>query len=131
MDAATNGAISAIQLVTAIIANIIAFVSFVAFMNAIVSWLGILVGYDFITVEWIFGKLFIPLAYIIGIPWEDCEKVGAVIASKTIINEFIAYERLGALKKANAISVSLLENAFHMFVYCDSRICLFDHISAS
>lgn len=65
-----------------------------------------LVGYDFITVEWFFGKLFIPLAYIIGIPWDDCEKVGAVIAAKNIVNEFVAYKKLGELKKAHSISVS-------------------------
>lgn len=65
-----------------------------------------LVGYDFLTVEWFFGKLFIPLAYIIGIPWNDCEKVGAVIAAKNIVNEFVAYKKLGELKKAQAISVS-------------------------
>lgn len=107
MDAASNGALVAIQLIAGIIANLIAFVSFVAFMNAVVSWLGMLVGYEFVTVEWFFGKLFIPLAYIIGIPWDECEKVGAVIAAKNIINEFVAYEKLGELKKANAISVSL------------------------
>lgn len=110
MDAATNGAFVAIQLIAGIIANLIAFVSFVAFMNAVVSWLGMLVGYEFVTVEWFFGKLFIPIAYIIGIPWDECEKVGAVIAAKNIINEFVAYERLGALKKANAISVCMHVN---------------------
>lgn len=106
MDAASNGAFMAVSLIAGITANLIAFVSFVAFMNAIVSWLGMLVGYDFITVEWFFGKLFIPLAYIIGIPWEECEKVGTVIATKNIINEFVAYEKLGVLKKNHEISVS-------------------------
>lgn len=106
LDAASNGAFTAISLIAGITANLIAFVSFVAFMNSIVSWLGMLVGYDFISVEWFFGKLFIPLAYIIGIPWDECEKVGAVIAAKNIINEFVAYEKLGVLKRENAISVS-------------------------
>lgn len=107
LDAASNGAFAAVQLIAGIIANLVAFVSFVAFLNAVVSWLGMLVGFDFLSVEWFFGKLFIPLAFIIGIPWEDCEKVGAVIASKNIVNEFVAYKRLGELKAANAISVSL------------------------
>lgn len=107
LDAASNGAYMAVSLIAGIVANLIAFVSFVAFMNAIVSWLGMLVGYDFISIEWFFGKLFIPLAYIIGIPWDECEKVGAVIAAKNIINEFVAYERLGVLKKNNQISVSV------------------------
>lgn len=79
--------------------------SFVGFMNAMVGWFGMLVGYDFISVEWFFGKLFIPLAYIIGIERDDCEKIGAVIASKNIINEFVAYQRLGVLKKNGEISV--------------------------
>lgn len=76
-------------------------------MNGVVNWLGMLVGYDYISVEWFFGKLFIPLAYIIGIQWDDCEKVGEVIAAKNIINEFVAYQKLGQLKEDNAISVSL------------------------
>lgn len=107
LDAAANGAFAAIELIAGIIANLIAFVSFIAFLNSIVSWLGMLVGHEYVSFEWLFGKLFVPLAYIIGIPWEDCEKVGAVIASKTIINEFVAYERLGVLKQNHEISVRL------------------------
>lgn len=93
-------------MILGICANIVAFVAFVAFLNALVSWIFILVGYDGITFEWIFSKLFIPLAWIIGIEWDDCEDVAKLIASKTIINEFVAYERLGKMKEAQEISVS-------------------------
>lgn len=72
LDAASNGAFAAVNLIAGITANLIAFVSFVAFTNGVVGWLGMLVGYDFITVEYFLGKLFIPLAYIIGIEWNDC-----------------------------------------------------------
>lgn len=89
-----------------IIANVVAFVAFVAFLNEFFSWIFILVGYEGITFEWIFAKLFIPLAWIIGIEWDDCENVAKLIASKTIINEFVAYERLGKMKLAQEISVS-------------------------
>jgi pyrimidine nucleoside transport protein len=51
LDAATKGAVTAIQLVLGIIANIIAFVSFIAFLNGILSWLGMLVGANGITLE--------------------------------------------------------------------------------
>lgn len=104
LDAASNGAMTAISLVTGIIANLIAFVSFIAFANGVVSWFGYLIGLDFLSFEWIFSKLFIPLSYILGIPWEECSLVGRVIASKTIINEFVAYERLGVLKEQGLIS---------------------------
>lgn len=51
MDAACKGAQFGLQLVGAIIANIVAFVSFVAFVNAIISWLGHLVGFDQLSFE--------------------------------------------------------------------------------
>ncbi|KAJ6639062.1 Solute carrier family 28 member 3 [Pseudolycoriella hygida] len=116
LDAASNGAGTAISIVMGIIANIVAFVAFVAFLNAIVSWLGSLIGYDFLTFEWIFAKIFIPVAWIIGIEWNDCEKVAEVIASKTIINEFVAYERLGVLKGTGQIS--LRSSAITTFAIC-------------
>lgn len=107
LDAASAGATVGISLVLGVAANLVAFVAFVAFLNGAVNWLGYLVGYSDLTFESIFSKLFIPLAWIIGIPWDDCENVARVIATKTIINEFVAYERLGKMKEENLISVSL------------------------
>lgn len=106
LDAASNGANAAISLVLGIAANIVAFVAFVAMLNTFVAWIFILVGYEDITFDWIFSKLFIPLAWIIGIEWDDCEDVAKLIATKTIINEFVAYELLGKMKEAQQISVS-------------------------
>jgi len=51
VDAATKGAMMGTQLVLGIIANLIAFVSFVAFINGILSWLGMLVGAEDLTLE--------------------------------------------------------------------------------
>lgn len=107
LEAASNGASSAINLVLGIIANLVAFVSFMALLNGIVNWLGCLIGFDDLSFEWIFGKLFVPLAYIIGIPWNDCENVAKIIATKTIVNEFVAYERLGKMKIDKLISVKV------------------------
>ncbi|XP_075166620.1 concentrative nucleoside transporter 2 [Haematobia irritans] len=104
LDAASNGANSAIPIVLGISANIIAFVAFIAFLNAMVSWFGGLVGLEYIDFEWLFSKLFIPLAWAMGVPWDDCNDIAKVVATKTIINEFVAYERLGELIKNNVIS---------------------------
>lgn len=95
LDAASNGASQAIPIVMGIISNIVAFVAFVAFLNGVVNWLGYLVGLNDIDFEWIFSKIFIPLAWAMGVPRKDCDIIAKVIASKTIINEFVAYERLG------------------------------------
>lgn len=80
--------------------------SFIAFVNGITNWIGYLIGIDDLSFEVFFAKLFIPLSYIIGVPWEDCEKIGKVIATKTIVNEFVAYQRLGELKSTGQVSVS-------------------------
>ncbi|KAI8128428.1 hypothetical protein FF38_10023 [Lucilia cuprina] len=103
LDAASNGASNAVPIVLGIISNIVAFVAFIAFLNAVVNWFGTLVGVDYIDFEWLFSKIFIPLAWIMGVPWEDCDAVAKVIATKSIINEFVAYEKLGVLITSKAI----------------------------
>uniref|UniRef100_A0A1A9WK06 Sodium/nucleoside cotransporter n=1 Tax=Glossina brevipalpis TaxID=37001 RepID=A0A1A9WK06_9MUSC len=103
LDAAANGASNAVPIVMGIIANLVAFLGFITFLNVVVSWLGFLVGLDQIDFEWIFSKLFIPLAWIMGVPWKDCDIVAKVVATKTIINEFVAYERLGEYIRNEAI----------------------------
>lgn len=51
LDAATNGALAALPIVLGVIANIVAFVSFVAFLNGILSWFGALVGFEQLSLE--------------------------------------------------------------------------------
>ncbi|XP_014208391.1 solute carrier family 28 member 3-like [Copidosoma floridanum] len=104
LDAATKGALAGIPLILGIIANIVAFVSAVAFLNTILSWLGSLVGYDYITFEWLLSKAFMPLSWLMGVPWDECEDVGMLIGLKTVVNEFVAYEKLGEFKNANRLS---------------------------
>ncbi|PNF32372.1 hypothetical protein B7P43_G10102 [Cryptotermes secundus] len=104
LDAATRGAVTAAQLVLGIIANVIAFVSFISFLNGILSWLGMLVGAEGLTFEYVLSKVFIPLTWVMGVEWKECEDVARLIGIKTIVNEFVAYEQLGKLKLANKLS---------------------------
>lgn len=104
LDAATKGAMLGIQLVLGIIASLIAFVSFVAFFNGILSWFGMLVGVEGLTLEFILGKVFIPLAWIMGVKWDECEEVGRLVGIKTIVNEFVAYQHFGESKLAGLLN---------------------------
>ncbi|KAG8222826.1 hypothetical protein J437_LFUL005032, partial [Ladona fulva] len=104
LDAAASGAISAIELIAGIIANLVAFVSFIAFLNAIVSWFGGLVGVGYISFEWILGKVFIPLAWLLGVAPDECEEVALLMGLKTIVNEFVAYQKLSGLMKAGKLT---------------------------
>lgn len=116
LDAACSGAFSAISVVLGIIANLIAFISCVALLNSVLGWLGYLIGLDFLSFEWIISKLFFPVAFTLGIPYEECDTIAQLIALKTVVNEFVAYERLGSLKKNKTIS--LRSSAIVTFAMC-------------
>ncbi|XP_032670572.1 solute carrier family 28 member 3-like [Odontomachus brunneus] len=103
MDAATNGALAALPIVLGITANIVAFVAFITFFNAILSWFGGLVGYDALSLEIILAKVFMPLSWVMGVPWEQCEDVATLIGLKTVVNELVAYQRMGEFKKQGRI----------------------------
>ncbi|XP_060808768.1 uncharacterized transporter YutK isoform X2 [Amyelois transitella] len=104
LAAATRGATNGIALVLNIIANLVAFISFIAFINGVLGYCGSLLGYEGFNLEWMFGKFFIPLCWVMGVPWEECENVGALIGLKTVVNEFVAYQRMGEMKDQGLLS---------------------------
>ncbi|XP_076349349.1 putative transporter YutK [Tachypleus tridentatus] len=104
IEAASNGAYNAISMIASIIANLIAFISFIHFVDFIFSWFGSLLGWDFISFEWLIGKIFTPLALIMGVEWEDCYLVARLVGIKTVVNEFVAYKELGDMKHQNLLS---------------------------
>ncbi|KAG5677450.1 hypothetical protein PVAND_007208 [Polypedilum vanderplanki] len=104
IDAASNGASNAINLMLNIIANLVAFVSFIYFADAILTWITTLAGFENLNLHSILGKIFMPISWLIGIDWKDCENVGHIIGTKTIINEFVAFKLLGEYKAAGKIS---------------------------
>eukprot|EP00095_Tigriopus_kingsejongensis_P008400 snap_masked-scaffold9_size846264-processed-gene-4.15 protein:Tk08400 transcript:snap_masked-scaffold9_size846264-processed-gene-4.15-mRNA-1 annotation:"hypothetical protein DAPPUDRAFT_312019" len=104
LDAATRGASTAASLVLNITAIVVAFIAMIAFLNAVVSFFGGLVGLAYIDFEWLIGKAFIPVAFIMGVPWEETEIVGGLIGIKTVVNEFIAYRQLGIILLEGGLS---------------------------
>ncbi|XP_022256038.1 sodium/nucleoside cotransporter 2-like [Limulus polyphemus] len=105
LEAAANGASSAIKLIANIIANLVAFVAFVAFLDAIMQWCGKLIGWEFLTFEWILSKVFMPLAFLMGVDWSECGEVGQLLGLKTIVNEFVAYQKLKEMNDQNLLSI--------------------------
>jgi nucleoside permease NupC len=57
-------------------------------------WFGSNADLEFISFEWILSKLFIPIALMMGVEWEDSDKVAKLIGLKTLVNEFVAYTEL-------------------------------------
>lgn len=91
IDAAANGTTLGLQLAFNVGAMLIAFMSLLALANFIVGWAGGLAGVSGLTLEKIFGWVFAPLAWLMGVPWKECVQAGQFMGEKTVINEFVAY----------------------------------------
>jgi len=104
IDAAADGAGQGVKLAINIGAMLIAFIALMALLNGLLGWVGGLIGFEALSLSWIFGKLFSPLAFIFGIPWSDCAQMGDLLGTKIMINEFVAYAKLQAFANSGEIS---------------------------
>src|SRR5437867_5432555 len=97
IDAAARGTTEGLHLALNVAAMLIAFLALVALLNAI---LGIIPmgGGEHLSLQWIFGRVAAPLAWLMGVPWKDCFQVGNLLATRLVLNELIAYSQLGPLK---------------------------------
>ncbi|PKF51879.1 NupC/NupG family nucleoside CNT transporter [Enterovibrio nigricans] len=91
IDAAAGGASSGMMLALNIGAMLLAFIGLIALINGVLSGIGGWFGIDGLTLEWILGQLFRPLAFLIGVPWNEAEIAGSFIGQKLVVNEFVAY----------------------------------------
>jgi CNT family concentrative nucleoside transporter len=97
LDAACRGASEGLKLALNVGAMLIAFVGLVAMINWFLALLPEFGGQP-LTLERMLGWVCAPLAWIMGVPWEDCGKVGMLLGKKTVLNEFLAYMDLVAMK---------------------------------
>ena len=104
VDAIASGALDGLKLALNVGAVIIAFLGILAALNAFLSFLGGLFGYPALSFEVILAALLAPVAWLMGVPVADCNAVGALLGTKTIINEFIGYLNLQELIESEAIS---------------------------
>lgn len=97
LEAASLGASASIPLVANIAVNLMAFLSLLAFFNAVLAWLGNMFDYPQLSFEVICSYIFMPFSFMMGVDWEDSFIVGKLLGYKTFFNEFVAYENLAAL----------------------------------
>jgi CNT family concentrative nucleoside transporter len=104
IDAAAQGALAALRLAAYVGALVLAFVALVALVNGALGTAGAWLGVPDLTLQRVFGVAFAPLALLMGIPWSEATQVGSLLGVKTVLNEFLAYQELGALVEARALS---------------------------
>ncbi|CAM0555763.1 NupC/NupG family nucleoside CNT transporter [Vreelandella titanicae] len=94
LDAAASGATSGLMLAANVGAMLLAFIALIALINGILGGIGGWVGFDSLSLELILGWLFAPLAFLLGVPWEEATLAGSFIGQKLVVNEFVAYINL-------------------------------------
>jgi concentrative nucleoside transporter, CNT family len=91
IDAAGRGTSEGLHLALNVGAMLISFVALIAMMNALLGVVGL-------SMQQIFGWVFAPVAWALGVPWRDAATIGNLLGTRMVLNEFIAFSQLGALK---------------------------------
>jgi CNT family concentrative nucleoside transporter len=102
MDAIAQGTREGIELLVNVTAMLVVMVALVALANQLMGLMTTPFGVK-LTIEGMLGWSFAPLAWLVGIPWDECAKAGTLLGVKTVLNELIAYLQLAQIP-ADALS---------------------------
>jgi CNT family concentrative nucleoside transporter len=102
IDAAARGASEGLGLALNVGAMLLAFIALIQLMNALLGWGGGLIGIEGITLEGLLGAVLAPVAWMMGVPWQDAMVVGELMGLKTVLNEFVAYIQLSTILSGEA-----------------------------
>jgi CNT family concentrative nucleoside transporter len=100
LGAIARGTVDGLQLALNVGAMLITFIALLALLNAMMGGI-----HNWPHMAWfpeslqtIFGWVFAPVAWLIGIPWHDAPKIGNLLGTRMVINEFVAFSQLGPIK---------------------------------
>ncbi|XP_033106425.1 solute carrier family 28 member 3-like [Anneissia japonica] len=105
LEALYGGAKDGLKICGYVLANLIAIISVLAFVDAVLERLGYMAGIEDLSFQLICSYLLYPLAWLLGTEKKDCKVVAELIGTKTFLNEFIAYEHLGNFIRAGELSI--------------------------
>ncbi|MBP9154555.1 MAG: NupC/NupG family nucleoside CNT transporter [Xanthomonadales bacterium] len=132
IDAAASGAGDGLKLALNIGAMLLAFIALIAMINAPLTWLGEATGIAAMLgkstdLANLFGYVLSPIAWLIGVPWQDANTVGSLIGQKVVINEFVAYLQLADIVNGKVAGVTLSEHGALVATYA---LCGFANFSS-
>lgn len=119
LDAAAAGASSGMQLAMNVGAMLIAFVALIALVNGLLGGIGDWFGMPELSLGMILGWIFRPLAWVIGVPWDEAAVAGQMIGIKLAVNEFVGYLEFAPYLAADAaVQLSDKTKAIITFALC-------------
>jgi len=103
LDAAAKGTTDGLRLALNVAAMLISFLALIALIDGILGGTHNLLasrGFPWFPgkLETIFGVVFAPIAWLIGVPWHDCLSIGNLLGTRMVLNELVAFTMLGAQK---------------------------------
>ncbi|VDO43806.1 unnamed protein product [Haemonchus placei] len=108
IESISNGAIAGVHIVVAIAANLVAVLALLALVDSILFYFGDLLGYGPWSLENLLQYLMFPVAFVMGVIGDTQETlaVARLIATKTAVNEFVAYRNLGEMISDRSLQIS-------------------------
>lgn len=98
LDAIASGASEGLRIGLQVVAMLVGFIALIAFLDFILGWTGGLFNFPELSFNYVLGKLFSIFAWTMGVPSQDIETAGALMGTKMVVNEFVAYLDLVKLK---------------------------------
>jgi concentrative nucleoside transporter, CNT family len=98
IGAISRGTIDGLHMALNIAAMLIAFLALVALADGIMGGIHHWISWFPSSLESVFGVIFSPIAWVIGVPWSDCLAIGNLLGTRMVLNELVAFSMLGPLK---------------------------------
>jgi len=107
-EAIGNGAMTGMHVAFSVGAMLVAFVALIALLNGVLTGVGNWFGVEGFTLQWLLGKLFFPIALLLGVPLSEAAQAGSLIGQKLVINEFYAYVSFIGIKETLSAHTQLV-----------------------
>lgn len=130
IDAAAGGAAAGLKLALNVGAMLLAFVGLIALINGTLGYLGAQFGFEGLSLSYLLGKAFAPIAFLLGIPWGEANIAGAIIGEKIVVNEFIAYSTLSDYLNGALIPETQAAMSEHARAVLSFALCGFANLSS-
>jgi len=98
LGAISRGTVDGLHLALNVGAMLITFLALLALFNSMMGWTHNHIAWFPESLQQVFGWIFAPVAWVIGIPWHDCKAIGNLLGTRMVINELVAFQQLATLK---------------------------------
>ena len=100
LGAIARGTVDGLHLALNVGAMLITFLALLALLNAMMGWTHLHISWFPYSLQQVFGWVFAPVAWLIGVPWHDATAIGNLLGTRMVLNEFVAFAQLGTMKDA-------------------------------